>query len=469
MKRKSNLRSPFAILKIVSLFLLSFSLSAENLEIRLPTQKQEKTIYLSRVHTDSSEADWRYFDELRSILELDLKLGGFARTLPLRPELEESLHWTNLRQKFKAELWSRENVSFLLAIDGADNRISITAFDIAKQSAKTYPPLPLSRSLATDRKTIHHFADTLHKDLFGIEGIASLRILYTQREKNFEKKGLGWISEIWLCDADGEGARPLTQEKGYCLSPVFLPKQRNESPFLYVFNNEGQSKIFASSLAHPEEKHPIVSLRGNQALVSVSKTGKKIAFIADTTGRPDLFIQNFEEGIRTKSKARQIFSAPRSSTASPTFSPDETQIAFVSDKDGSPRIYLLDIPQTKDTQRSKPKRLTVKNRENTSPAWSPDGKKIAYAAKTDGVRQIWLYDCLTEEESQLTFGAETKENPAWAPDSLHLVYNTESDSNAELYLLSILQKEPILLTKGAGLKRFPCWETRECATVKEIP
>lgn len=467
MTNKCNLPLLSATVKILSLFAMASAFGADHFEILLPTQRQEKTLYLSRVHTDPEEADWRYFDELRSILERDLTIGGFAAILPLRPELEETLHWDALKKKFKTDLWNRQNVSFLLAIDGSDNRISVTAFDIAKQSAKTYPPLPLSRSLAADRKTMHRLADFLQKDLFGSEGIASLRILYAQREKNQEQEGLSWTSEIWICDADGEGARPLTQEKGYCLNPVFLPKRNGREPFLYVFHNEGQSKIFLSTLAHPEEKLPIVSLRGNQALVAASKTGKRIAFIADAAGRPDLFIQKFEEGLKERSKARQIFSAPRSSTASPTFSPDEKEIAFVSDKDGSPRIYALGIPQRADTQRRKPRLLTVKNRENTSPAWSPDGKKIAYTAKVDGIRQIWLYDCATGEESQLTFGAEMKENPAWAPDSIHLAYNTESDCCAEIYVLSILQKKPFLLVKGEGLKRFPCWETRECDTVKE--
>ena len=167
-------------------------------------------------------------------------------------------------------------------------------------------------------------------------------------------------------------------------------------------------------------------------------------------------MQPLDRKTQPLGKARQIYSSPHATQASPAFSPDEKKIAFVSDKDGPPRIYVLDLPNSKDTNRPKPQLITLKNRENTSPAWSPDGKKIAYSAKIDNVRQIWIYDFATQEEKQLTTGPENKENAAWAPDSLHLIYNTESATGSDLYFIHLLQPEPIQIAKG----RFASWETR---------
>lgn len=444
--------------KIVS-FLFICGLWSENIEIDLPTRSLVKPIYISRIHTDPSEWDWRYFDELRGILEFDVNNSGFASVPPIRQELEDTFDWSDLRKGFKLDLWKNEHFPYVLAIEVNQKQCTLTAVDIEQETSKKYPTISLSGRIETDRRAMHRLADALQKDLFGVEGISSLRILYAQRTKNPASEGLGWLSEIWICDSDGANARQLTSEKGYCLSPGFLPKTSDDPEFFYVFNNEGQSKIYRACLSKPQGEL-LVSLRGNQALPAISRQGNQIAFITDVAGRPDLFLQNLDSKRRMVGKARQIYSSPRATQASPTFSPNGKQIAFVSDRDGPPRIYLLDVPGPKETQRPKPQLLTTKNRENTSPAWSPDGKKLAYAAKSDGVRQIWIYDFETGLETQLTTGPETKENPAWAPNSLHLLYNTESDASSELYLIQLAKSEPILISKGPGQKRFACWETR---------
>lgn len=444
--------------KIVSI-LFATAFWGENIEVALPTRSNVKPLYMSRIHTDPIEWDWRYYDELRSVLEFDLNNSGIASIVPIKQELEDLFDWSDLRKEFQLEKWAKERFPYVLAIEVNSLQLSLTAFDIEQGTAKKYPPISLSGRIETDRRTVHRLADALQKDLFGIEGIASLRILYAQRERNKESDGLSWVSEIWISDSDGANTRQLTSEKGYCLTPIFLPKKGEDPEFIYAFNNEGQSKIFRACLSKPQGQ-PSIALRGNQALPAVSKKGNQIAFISDVAGRPDLFLQTLDSKRQMLGKARQLYSSPRATQASPTFSPDGKKIAFVSDKDGSPRIYTIDILDPKDTKRAKPFLLTTRNRENTSPAWSPNGKKLAYSAKVDGVRQIWIYDFETNEETQLTTGPETKENPAWAPDSIHLVYNTETDERSELYLLNLFQPDPVQISKGPGQKRFPSWETR---------
>ncbi len=414
---------------------------------------------MSRIHTDPTEWDWRYFDELRGILEFDINHSGLASVAPIDQALEDTFEWSDVRKSFKLERWAKEKFPFVLAIEVNVKQLTLTAFNVHDGSSKKYPPIALSGRLETDRRTVHRLADAVQKDLFGVEGIASLRILYAQREKNKSSEGLAWLSEIWLSDSDGANARQVTSERGYALSPVFLPKTGEDLEFIYVFNNEGQSKIQRACLSRPQGQLAI-TLRGNQMLPAVSKKGTQIAFITDVAGRPDLFLQTLDSKRHMLGKARQLYSSPRATQATPTFSPDGNKIAFVSDKDGTPRIYLLDIPGPKETKRPRPLLLTTRNRENTSPAWSPDGKKLAYSAKVDGVRQIWIYDFKAQEEKQLTTGPEIKENPAWAPDSIHLLYNTENDERSELYLIDLLQPDPIQISKGPGQKRFPCWETR---------
>lgn len=436
--------------KIVN-FLAPLYLLAADIEVALPTRSKTVPIYVSAIHADHS--DWRYCDELRAVLEFDLNVGGAASVVEKAAPLEEKA------QNLEPKTWEAAKIPFVIALESSQNQLFATALHVQKKATKRYPAIALTGHLEQDRRAIHALSDQIHKDLFGQEGIASLRVLYSQRERNFAAKDLEWSSEIWLSDFDGGNARALIRGEGYCVCPSFLPKKGRDLEFFYVSYEQGQSKIFHASLSHPKGE-PMVSLRGNQTLPCVSAQGTQLAFITDVAGRPDLFIQNFDGKGHAVGKARQLFSAPRSTQASPTYSPDGKKIAFVSDKDGPPRIYLLDVVSSKHTQKAKPELLTKKNRENTSPSWSPDGTKLAYSAKSEGVRQIWLYDFATGEEIQLTTGPENKENPVWAPNNLHLVYNTESDDISELYLINLNQLDPIKISRGPGQKRFACWESR---------
>src|SRR3990167_4433345 len=165
------------------LFLLPFWLLAEELEVRLTTQSPLQPIYLTELHVPRSEHDWRYFDELRSIFAFDLNTNGFTTTLPKSQAYEEQLRWPDVRDHFNIGVWKKEQIPYVLTIQVFQNRFELIVFDIAKGSSKKYPDCPLTGRLEEDRKKIHRLADTVQKDLFGVEGIASLRILYSQRQK----------------------------------------------------------------------------------------------------------------------------------------------------------------------------------------------------------------------------------------------------------------------------------------------
>ncbi|MDE3055805.1 MAG: PD40 domain-containing protein [Verrucomicrobiota bacterium] len=409
--------------------------SEERLEIALSTQSQVKSLYIYAMPSESD--NW---EELRNILAFDIGQGGQIPVAPFSKEQEKNY------PPFQKETWNA--FRYLLVMQEEEAALRLSLIDVEKEQIKSYAPISLTGDLSLDRRALHLFSDRMHQELFGAQGIASLRILYTEKRKNPGKKGLPWISEVWISDYDGANAKQLTHTGGYCLSPGVF----REGEFFYVFHDEGQSKIYRASLARPDEKKMLFAMRGNQALPAIAQTKDRIAFIADLTGRPDLFFHTLDATGNVVGKARQLYSAPRSTQASPTFSPDGKKIAFVSDKDGTPRIYLLELAKLE----MEPRLLTKKYRDNSAPCWSPDGTKIAYAAKVDGVRQICLFDCVAETETVLTDGAEVKENPSWAPDSFHLLYNTE-DGPSELYLLTLDGSSPVQISRGTGQKRFGAW------------
>lgn len=411
--------------------LLGQTVPSEEIRVYLSTSSALKPLYLGKIECQDGSFDAKYLSELHSVLAFDFNYNGSTRTVPTQND---------------------RSVAYVIKGEVQNKSLTLSYYTSQPSLQKKLPPLALTGSLARDRKSLHRLSDAIYKSLFGKEGVASTKIIFTTKQK----KGDKYVSEVWSCDWDGANSHEITRENHLCVTPVFLPPSNNYSndKFLYVSFKQGKSKIFIGSLTQSTGKR-LVELNGNQMLPAISADRKKIAFICDASGRADLFMQEFNPETGAKGKPVQLFSFPRSTQASPTFSPDGSKIAFVSDKDGSPRIYLL--PAVFHEKRGKPALLSKRNTENSCPSWSPDGKKIAYSAKTKGTRQIWIYEFDTGEEWQLTDGSGNKENPSWAPDSEHLVFNSTDGHISELYLVNLNQPDVIKISSGPGVKHYPSW------------
>lgn len=441
------------------LFICTLQAAAPPQEIRvyLSTTTPLEPVYIGKFIGENTTLDAQYLSQLETILAYDFKHNGSCRVLPYRDQSEQLL-----RQKSLAPAsWKGQGATYVIAGAVKDKQLSLSVLSVQQGSLKQFTDIPLTGILGKDRRQMHRLADAIHKLLFNEEGVCSTRILYSAKLKNPSSKSSrsAWVSEIWSCDWDGANAQQLTKEGSYSITPVCIPSNKKYASdrFLYVSYKTGQPKIFISALGQPTGKR-LIDLKGNQLLPAISHQRDKVAFICDAGGRTDLFLQKFNPESGDVGKPVQLFSYPRSTQASPTFSPDGTKIAFVSDKDGPPRIYLISAEPA--AKRPEPFLLTKQNNENTCPAWSPDGKKLAYSAKTKGVRQIWIYDFEAKEERQLTDGPGNKENPSWAPDSKHLVFNSTGGDTSELFIVNLNQPEAIKISQGPGIKHYPTWGTR---------
>lgn len=452
----------FLILSGLSIPVKAFSNfdSEESIVVKLDTESDLMPVYLLPIFVEDSEFSSSYLQKLNAILTFDLNHNG--STIVVKNNLtEDQLGQTSSFDQLGHTIsWRDRHIAFVIKAMVHGNHLSALMLDVQKNSMKKTDELPLTGVLEEDRRKVHRLADILYKAMFGTDGIATTRILYSNKiNTSNDQKG---IAEIWESDYDGANKRQITKDNSLSLNPAYVPPKPGlvTGSFLYVSYQTGQPKIYLSSLKTGAGQR-MTTLRGNQFMPAISRQRDQIAFISDITGNPDLFLQPFNMETGPVGKPQQIFSARQATQGSPTFSPDGKKLAFVSNKDGTPKIYVITIPNPGVSLKDiKATLITRKNRENTSPAWSPDGSMIAYSSKGSGERQIWVYDFKTNQERQITQGPLNKENPSWAPNNMMLVYNTAEKYNNELYLISINGGEATQITSGPSEKRFPNWESR---------
>lgn len=444
--------------KFFSLFFifLFFSLSAvesEQIVVQLSTDSQLMPLYLGAIREEGAGLSSAYLKELEEILRFDLNHNGMTSVAKNQPELDQRCGDNSFAQPNCLSLWQDNNLFFVVVATVKEKKLSARALSVAGHSTKSTVDLSLAGNLAEDRKQMHKLADAIYRALFGGNGIASTRILYTIKN--------GQVADVWEADYDGGNARQITHENCLCVNPVYMPPKAGFSTgsFFYVSYQSGQPKIFVASLKEGKGRR-VTYLRGNQLMPAISRQRNKLAFISDVTGNPDLFLQSFSPEEGAIGKPRQIFAAPHATQGTPTFHPDGSRIAFVSNKDGLARIYVMDIPAEDVTSIAdiRASLITKRNAESTAPAWSPDGSKLAYSSVTNGVRQIWVHDFVSKQDKQLTQGAGNKENPVWGPNSLHILFNSTGKGSSELYLINLNQPDAVKITSGKGDKRFPSWE-----------
>lgn len=458
------MKSFFYILSL--LFLISFTSSStakesvdDSIVVVLATDNKRLPTYVAQLKNENSDFSQEYLSELTKVLKFDLDHNGMMFLLKNNQE-RDKLAETNAPDNAPSDdAWKALKAFYIVKGKVKNDKLSIRLFAMNAAKGRAVDEIQLTGNLSEDRRAIHNLADTMFKSLFGTEGIATTKILYTVKSKKCKE----WVSEVWEADYDGENKRQLTYDSGYAVTPVYVPPRPKHAvgTFFFVSYKTGQSKIHYQKLSDTSCSRRLNTLRGNQLMPAISKQRDKIAFVSDITGNPDLFIQAFDPETGGVGKPYQAFATHLATQGTPSFSPDGSYIAFVSNKDGSPRIYVIDVPAPGTSLKGiKATLITKKNKESTAPSWSPDGTKIAFCSNTQGTRQIWIYDFITREERMITSGPGNKENPTWAPDSLHLAFNSTDANACDLYLINLNQSEAVKLNCGPGEKRFPCWEPR---------
>ena len=188
------------------------------------------------------------------------------------------------------------------------------------------------------------------------------------------------------------------------------------------WSSDGNSVVFSSAkFSNPgiHDRNPDgVNQRqitcGNDYGAKWSPDNKKLAFISDRDGNPNIYVIEKEiEDPKCSDDAESTLGLyqltdTEGSEYDISWSPDGRQILFVSERDGNPEIYVM------DSSGNNVVRLTRNDKvKDVQPVWSPDGKNIAFASDLDGDFDIFIMNDKGEDQKRLTNNDASDVDPSW--------------------------------------------------------
>jgi TolB protein len=300
-------------------------------------------------------------------------------------------------------------------------------------SGRRYLSRGFTEKPTRSRALAHAVADAIVEAVKKVPGIASSRIVLIGSK--------GGKKDLFICGSDGEDIKQLTRDGTPCLSPSWGPKAES---LYYTSFHRGYPDVYKVHLATGQRSR-LVSYPGINAGADLSQNGQSMALALSKDGNPELYVRDMRSDRLTR-LTKTKFAAE----ASPSWSPDGKRIAFVSDSTGSPQIYII------SSSGGKAKRVTFRGNENVSPDWGPDGR-IAYSSRRQGRYHICVMDPDKKTDAQVTSDYVDHESPSWAPDSRHIVFARTEGYRSDVYVLDTLGDAQVRLTQFQGDWYAPCW------------
>jgi Tol biopolymer transport system component/DNA-binding winged helix-turn-helix (wHTH) protein len=181
---------------------------------------------------------------------------------------------------------------------------------------------------------------------------------------------------------------PLPQREGAVATPQRspLPSNTARDP---AFSRDGQRLVYSDFLADADIWR--LDLRNTGAgpvkLITSTKwdhgaqyspNGKKIAFVSDRSGYPDLWVADSDGSNQTRLTTGEF-----PLVGMPHWSPDEQRIIFDSTKEKQYELYVI------NADGSGLRRLTHDPADDAVGRWSHDGRWIYFVSTRSGKHQIW--------------------------------------------------------------------------------
>lgn len=282
------------------------------------------------------------------------------------------------------------------------------------------------------RLASHRVADYIYEKLTGEKGVFSTRIAYVTK--------VNQRHQLWVADADGEGAQSALSSPEPIISPAWSP---DGNQLAYVSFEARKPVIYVHDVS-TGKRRLIANFKGSNSAPAWSPDGKSLAVTLSRDGGSQLFLLSSSGG-----EPRRLIQSSSIDTE-PVFSPDGQRIYFVSDRGGSPQIYRVSVSG------SGVERVTFTGTYNISPALSPDGRWIAYISRVGGAFKLHVME-LTGSVGTAITDTTADESPSFSPNSKLIVYATQIRGGEALMTSTLDGKVKARLNGQHGDIREPQW------------
>jgi TolB protein len=185
--------------------------------------------------------------------------------------------------------------------------------------------------------------------------------------------------DVWIADADGQNAVPLTDDPGTEDQPAWASDSRR---IVYAaFPKEGGSFDLWAVNADGSNRRRLTTTPANEIFPAWHPNGEDIAYVTDASGNFDLYRMTLRDGATSP-----LVVSP-AQEARPAWSPDGTKLAFARwPAHGRSTDTTLWVANADGTT---PIELTAAPPPATHPAWAPDGRTLAFQHRTGPGWEIW--------------------------------------------------------------------------------
>ena len=305
----------------------------------------------------------------------------------------------------------------------------LAVYDIGKMSR--FMERKYVASAGDVRAVAHRFAGELMKELTGLDGFFSSRIVFVR------DGGAG--KDLFMMDYDGENAKRLTNHDSLVLSPDC---SRDGSRVVFTSDRKWDHDIYVMSSGGPLPAEGTRITRGFSLDNSPrwSPDGSRIAF----SRGGDIYVASPEGEIRdrlTESAAIEV---------SPSWSPDGRRIAFVSDASGTPNVYVM-------SSSGGPATRVTSGGYDTDPVWSPNPliDRIAFVRVKKSDADIYTVKADGTGERKLTSSGRN-EHPSWSPDGHYVTFSSKRGGKRKIHIMYLNGENKRPLSRGSG-DSFPSW------------
>jgi TolB protein len=333
--------------------------------------------------------------------------------------------------------WRQKGADHLVA--GSVTRLADGRFDVRFRLWDTVRGQDLgSQSFAVVagdlRFAAHRIADYIYEKLTGDKGVFSTRIAYVTKGAN--------RYNLWVADADGEGAQAALPSPESIISPSWSP---NGTQLAYVSFESRKPVVYVQDVASGR-KRVLANFRGSNSAPAWSPDSKTLAVTLSRDGSSQIY------GMDSAGGEPRKLSQSSSIDTEPVFAPDGKSIYFVSDRGGSPQIYRMPVA---GEGAGRAERVSFTGSYNISPAISPDGRTLAYISRVSGAFKLHVME-LGGTAVAIT-DSSADERPSFAPNGKLIMYATRQGGREALMTTTLDGRIKARLGSQGGDIREPHW------------